>query len=262
MNVLFVGTTEACFAHLAQSTERDHLPARKIIADFCKVGDPTVYRWIKGTMAPVGEALMRLRFYLEFLGYDVDELRGLPDPVRDTARLFAFGIVSLSDIVSLVGYSTGSGAASQLLAVFRGVQGVSKEKIKEFVSIARTYGEQLLERQQKTERVRLPGKSALVRDIQLLEISSESLEVLQERMKPKGISDRDAVIESLAAMVGAMTPLAKLVSSDKFTPEDRARVRELAGKSGVFDLANLLYKLCGERSRELSSNQASSKEKK
>ncbi|MFZ1987879.1 MAG: hypothetical protein WAV21_02505 [Minisyncoccia bacterium] len=254
MNAIFTGTTAECLAHLAKATKVDHFAKRKTIASFVGVGDSTVYRWFKEMMLPVGEPLLRLRFYMEFLGYDVVELQSLNPPVRDAARLFAFRISTLSEIAQLVGYSEGRGGTDTLLAVFRGTQGVSKQRLEEFTSFVELYGEQLLEKKRATQKVQLNGDVRAELDIDQASARPASMVQALRPTSQKPPNSRDALIESLAGSVKALIPLARAISSDDFTAEDRARVRELADSDGVFTLANLLYRLCGERARKMHSN--------
>jgi hypothetical protein len=254
MNAVFTGTTAECLVHLAQATKVDHFAKRKAIASFAGVGDSTVYRWFKGVMQPVGEPLLRLRFYMEFLGYNVQELQALNPPVRDAARLFAFGIATLSEIAQLVGYSEGRGGTDTLLAVFRGTQGVSKQRLGQFTSFVELYGEQLSEKKRVTQKIQLNGTVRAEVDADQAPTRSASVVQALRPASQKPTSSRDALIESLAGSVKALIPLARAISSDDFTAEDRARVRELAGGDGVFTLANLLYRLCGERARKMHSN--------
>jgi hypothetical protein len=62
-------------------------------------------------------------------------------------------------------------------------------------------------------------------------------------------------ISEFAKLAKKMLPLAKKLASDEFTAEDRARLRELAGTSTIFELKNELVKLCGERARAQLLNQ-------
>lgn len=253
MNAIFTGTTAECLVHLAQATKVDHFAKRKVIASFAGVGDSTVYRWFRGVMQPVGEPLLRLRFYMEFLGYNVQELQALNPPVRDTARLFAFGITTLSEIAQLVGYSEGRGGTDTLLAVFRGTHGVSKQRLEQFTSFVELYGEQLPEKKRATQKIQLNGTARAEADVDQAPVRPTVVQTLRPASQ-KPPSSREALIESLAGSVKALIPLARAISSDDFTAEDRARVRELAGGDGVFTLANLLYRLCGERARKMHSN--------
>lgn len=253
MSALFAGTTDECLKHLERATKKDYLGARKIIADFCGVGESTVYRWLKGGAKPVGEPLIRLRFYLEFLGYDVAELRSLAPEVRDAARLCGFSIASISEVAQLVGYAGGRAGVDVLLTVFRGTAGASKEKLEEFKSFSKAYGEPFASKQKSTKKVQMLGV-ALPRAEHVPEVSPKAVAAAQSILRPKPVSDRESVIESLAGSVRAMIPLARLISSDEFSAEERARVRELSGTTHVFDLANLLYNLCGERARNMQSS--------
>lgn len=253
MNAIFTGTTAECLAHLAKATKVDHFAKRRTIADFVGVGDSAVYRWFKGGIQPVGEPLLRLRFYMEFLGYNVAELQSLNPPVRDAARLFAFRIATLREIAQLVGYSEGRGGIDTLLAIFRGTQGVSKQKLDEFTLFVEIYEKHLSEKKRATKKIQLncgPSRTQVEGALEAAK-PSQVLHPLRTVAQPR---DRDVIIESLGTSVKALIPLARAVSSDGFTAEERARVRELAGGDGVFTLANLLYRLCGERARKMHSS--------
>jgi len=252
MSAVFKGTTAACVAHLAEATKGD-LEKRKTIVSFVGVTDSTVRRWFRGEMIPVGEPLLRLRFYMEFLGYNVAELQSLNPPVRDAARLFAFRIATLREIAQLVGYSEGRGGTDTLLAVFRGTQGVSKQRLDEFTSFVEVYGDQLLEKKRSTKKIQLNDGTSRTSAEDDLGAAKQPRVVhpLRPVVQPR---DRDVIIESLGASVKALIPLARAASSDGFTAEERARVRELAGGDGVFRLANLLFRLCGERARKMHSS--------
>lgn len=254
MNTLFKGCTAACLKHLAHAIEVDYLEKRKVIADFVGVSDGTARRWFRGLMLPVGEPLIRLRFYLEFLGYRVDEIELLNKPIRDAARLFAFGVASLTEVMGLVGFSEDRNGASQLLAVFRGTRGISTRKLRDFESFVELYGERLAEKQRAIHKV-VQTDSRHNND----HLQSPTTEVTPPiisrlpRIK-RGKTPREALIESLAGSIVALIPLAQSISSDEFTAEERAQVRELSGSNGVFTLANLLYRLCGERTRTMHSS--------
>ena len=59
----------------------------------------------------------------------------------------------------------------------------------------------------------------------------------------------EEVIGMLAHLVQVALPLADLANSDKFSPDDRSRLRELSGKSTIFELKNVLVRLCSEHAR-------------
>lgn len=242
---LVEGTTERCLAHLAKAIQgRDFFEKRKMIADFVGVGDEAVHRWFKNGALPVGEQLVRMRFYLEFLGYKVSELDELDVQVRNAARLFAFGIVSLSEIADLLGYVEKSGTDS-LLKIFRGTRGVSSEKIQQIQAFVELYEKQLDGKRRGTVSV-LTATSDDRRSEEASIITRPSLRTVGE--------GHSTLIEALAAAVKAMLPLAEYVLSDSFTANERQRVRELAGGDGVSRLSLLLTKLSGEAARTALTN--------
>ncbi len=250
---VFKGNTMECLAHLEKAISDDHLAKREILATFVGVESANVRRWFNGTVKPAGEPLLRLRFYLEFLGYQVEEIQKLAPAVRDTARLLAFRVVSLSDIVGLVGYPEGRGGTDSLLATLRGMRGVSEERLAHFVSLVELYRGQLPEKQRATRRVQLSSVPRVSAEAEPPAVVRSSVVQPLRPASRQAPGTHDALIESLAGSVKAMIPLARAISSDDFTPDERARLRELAGSDGVFTLANLLYRLCGERARKIHS---------
>jgi hypothetical protein len=76
-------------------------------------------------------------------------------------------------------------------------------------------------------------------------------------------SNHQETISALAELLKQARPLAELVASEEYSPEDRKLLRELTrnGRSNeVFDLSNLLNRLCGERAlRSIQQQQAARK---
>ena len=71
-------------------------------------------------------------------------------------------------------------------------------------------------------------------------------------------TDHDRIIKELAILVNKALPLAQRLESDEFTPEERERFRSLTAiqrsySNAVFELNNLLSRLCGESARRLLS---------
>ena len=65
---------------------------------------------------------------------------------------------------------------------------------------------------------------------------------------------RSIMLHSLAHMLTAALPIAKLIASNEFSIEERADLRERAGAKTIFELSNMLNALCGERARALASD--------
>ena len=63
----------------------------------------------------------------------------------------------------------------------------------------------------------------------------------------------EQIVNTLAHLILATLPMAERVLSDDFSSADRSRLRELTqnGRSNaVFELSNVLNRLCGERARK------------
>ena len=248
---IFKGSTEACLDHLRIAIDDDYVAKRHVLGLFVGVGDQTIRRWFKKELHPVGEGLIRLRFYLEFLGYEVEELELLDRRVRDIARIYAFGVITLQFILDETNFSAGSNGTSVLLSVFRGVRGISNSKYAQLVALTELYSGKLAAKQAKTKKVLLGNGTAVAKPV-LVITPPAALPPRLAAYQPQG--SHLALIESLAGLVKAAIPLARELESDEFTAEDRALVRELAGGDGVHRLANMLFRICGERARGLHSS--------
>lgn len=254
MKYIYSGSTKDCLMHLKHSIENDRKKL-KVIASFTKVTEGrAVSRWLKGTQAG-GMSLVRLRYYLEFLGYNVEELQHMHPTLRDAGRLFAFGVADLNEIVRFVGYSDGQNGNDSLLLVFKGLGGVSAGKLVQFQAFVDLYKDKLLEKQQATVKVEFladHSSAKVVCDTPDTTMLPTATTLRSESQSSTDI--HEVVTRSLAAQIKAMLPLVQIVSSDAFSPEERAQLRELTGGDGVFRLANQLYRLCGERARSMRTD--------
>jgi hypothetical protein len=59
------------------------------------------------------------------------------------------------------------------------------------------------------------------------------------------------VITELADLLKRAAPLAKLVDSDDYGPEERSRLRKLTGPRTFFELSIYLNRLSGWRARQM-----------
>lgn len=249
MNPIFKGSTAACLKHLADAIN-DDTAKRHIIARFADVDPGTVRRWFKNERTPIGEPLIRIRFYLEFLGYDVEELHVLDVIIRDAARMFAFGVATIPEIVQLVGYTEGKSGIETVIAIFRGARRTSRKRIEDFGAFVEMNQGVFAEKKRVIRRIEIGTASQL--PARPAQASLLPRPRLGERSQ---LNLRQLFIESAAKQVKALLPLVQAIESDTFTPEERTLLRELSGGDGVFKLANILTRLCGERSRAMHSNQ-------
>ncbi len=63
--------------------------------------------------------------------------------------------------------------------------------------------------------------------------------------------ERAAYIYKAASLVAQLLPFTEALEADTFTPEERARFRELAGSGRVFALAESLRPLCSSEAHTI-----------
>ncbi len=249
---LFKGTTEKCFLYLLMKVSgRNRFAVQNAIAEFVGCESDSVHRWFRASK-PTGENLVRLRFFLDFLGCKVTELESLPKIVRDFGRIVAFKVVTLSDAANFVGYKTGD--TESLLRVLHGKSSPSKEKQEKFVAFVEAYDKQLVEKERLTKKIDLEVK--IIRQ----DFSRENVHPIQQPVEGS-LDGHKVIIESLVGSIKALIPLVREVSSDSYTAEEREKLRELAGPGVIFSFSNLMYRLCSEKGRSMINSENSKKEK-
>ena len=234
---VFSGDTEQCYQHLmSQTFVRNPFPD---FAEFVHCEPERIgYRWLRRFSA-LGDNLMRLRYLLEALDYDVSELRVLDPVVRDLGRLFAYDIATIQDLAVALGYE-GGGQTRKVLMGQRNVSEDRKVQAQEFVdSFAGLVNE---------KRTQLAQLKSLIMEKE--PHAAPSPAPARERPATKAPNVKEATIAAFSHGVQALIPLARLLMSDEFSADDRKRMRELAGANGVFDLSNLMTGLCGEKARD------------
>ncbi|HYD93070.1 MAG TPA: hypothetical protein VEB18_01260 [Candidatus Paceibacterota bacterium] len=242
----FQGSTQECFAHFAEqlASDYEYHRKRKVFAATVHVTDGTVQRWFSQNGLPMGEALVRVRYYLDFLGYAVAEVQELPEAIRTVGHLITFDVLSVADVAGSTGYEgVPKNNVDQVIAVLCGRRGVSEEKFALYSELARVNRKRLTQRQQAVEKV----------------VSFEQGHCPTEpesfpTARPESDSHRKVIIESFVHSVEAILPLAEDVLSDGFTAADRAKVRDLVG-SGISRLSNLLTQLTSEGARNTLKKQ-------
>ncbi len=246
-----VGTTAECFAHFADAHRPESV---KIICVFTQVPSKTVQDWMynKGFRG-VGLNLIKLRYMLELAGYDVIELRHIPETNKNMGRAIAYGLLTLEELVPIYRFSNGVQPFNQLLRVLLGKGSVVNERM----AHVRDYEQQLLPRLQERRNEVLTRQPELTVNI---ESSSDTRKVADEpnqhaeaprisSLRPTQVGEHDLLIDAAAGLVNTLLPLADLLLSDAYSAEDRSRLRERAGGDGIFKLANRLNRLCGEKAR-------------
>ncbi len=240
----FKGTQAACLAHYASSTFNED-PRMGLALFTGTTVHPTVHRWLRGTAVPIGENAIGVRYYLELLGYEISE--NPRDPVlQEIGRMVAYDIATVEDLCKEVGAVTDYGR-NLMLAALLGRAPISDDRLAVLESFALSFRD-IIDEKKREIIAQLPHRMS----------QTKPAEPIAQRPTPSPIlvtttpsSDKLSVslVTSLAHLVQAAIPLAEIVNSDKCSPEDRKKLRDLAGGNGVFRLANLLNRLCGEKAR-------------
>lgn len=244
-------TTEECFKHFARDAH--NFERRKAVAKFAQVVmEPTVRKWFTDRFTASGEKLIKVRFFLDLLGYKVEEIENMDPVFQNLARLFAFDIISFDDVVAICGYE-GENARDQTMRVLTGKIGMYADRYQKVYSEVREMAE-LIEHHrkellQKYAAYKLPETNGATGPSEGQPAPIAAALPHMSAATPR-LSAHEQVIRSLAHQVEAMLPLADLLLSDQFSAKERARLRELTGSDGVFKLSNRLNALCGEKARE------------
>ncbi len=242
------GTTAECLAHYAQTlpppASKNVKQARQHLVDFCGVGMPAVSEWVLGRRLPVGDPLVKLRFFLELMGYEVAELKRLNRAAYQLAEMIAFGL-SIQEAVAI----TGLAKTQSVHALALGKTGTMKDR------------ETRIDREWNTRKEAIESKRNEWRE--RLGVSTEQAEPVSKKPQPHvqtvSTSTHGSDLETLGHLILAMIPLAERVVSDDFSPAERRRLREMTFDTGVFRLSNALEALCGETAREQVLSNSNSK---
>lgn len=251
----FSGSFEACLAHFAQ-----RLPphgskissfARRNLCEFVGASDRTAARWIYGKKKPKAIELIKMRFYLAMIGYDVSELTSLKNDHQicyKVAELIAFGIFSVTNIREQIGlrydYDLLRAAHGTVTNLGPAKAAIVEELWKKNQTVLE---ESRLRWEKKLNTSADEGGNGRV------------LAHAEVPVTPAGsclvsaFGERESLMKTLAYQILALNELAERVASDEFTPEERRTLRDLTGGKGIFRAANALNRLCGEKAREALS---------
>lgn len=239
---VFRGHLKECMQHFTRNFieryprgSKGAAEAKSPIADFCGVSVGSVTRWLyRDERLPLGEALIKLMFFLDMIGYEVIEIERLPDERRNFAALIGFGLLSSEEATSLLGYAQ----TSILLNVLHGNQRASKDRDRLMWDTWKTKRAELeekravLQRQYRLdllakERYGMKGQTTssrlLLIHLKVLISFLDDLLTLLEDESPDGIAESDqAILEPSASTISSLSArLDTLVSQLKVPKQPR-----------------------------------------
>jgi len=216
-----------------------------LVAAFTGGKPTTVTGWVNKNNPPRGLMLNGLQVLLYVLGVESPEFLRVTQYGQYLARLMAFQLVSLEKAQEFIG-------AGYPQAVFETIRG-ERDPYDEDVAIRPTIS--LEELQQRFDGSLTAAEEKLRKRFENPETTPGDI-VRDAGGVQQGtpaamptMLDHGGLVALIASRIGEVRPLAQYLL-DECSPEDRARVRELLGEEGVFDLSNLFNALCSERARD------------
>lgn len=240
------GNVAECLKHLADSalspvtgkSLKEDYEFRDRLGSLLGINPQLAYRWFACDTVPTGFNLIKLIFLLETIGYQLEGREQMTPIQKELLRQFALGVVTREAISERFEVIMDTVNGWALKRDYLGA--ASAAALETLLSNTSTVADLA---QQKLE-------SGLVR---LELISPKGASYSTESV---GDTPRDEVVKKLAGLILQALPLATRLASDEFSATDRASLRQLAtqGRSaGVFELSNVMFKLCSERSRNSGS---------
>lgn len=242
-------TTPECFEDLMGRLQQlpDFLEKRKQLAELLGVEDSTIRRWMSGSGNPAGMSMISLRAYLNFLGYKVKEFEQEPEVMRDASRLLAFRVLTLDEMTKLVDFGQ---YTDQVLAVLRGARGISKEREERFVHMVDAYRQELENAQRHLPKLVMVKQSpapSVAKEFgdSSPKLSSAALPAVATASPVVKVNQRRE--ERFKGLALNLLDFAQYYANPEVPEEVRDRLRSVVGQQNIFDLKNLLARLCSSK---------------
>ena len=110
------GSQAECIRHLLKHVDDDNI---RVLMEFVGIKSlKTVQEWREGERLPTGERALRLRVFLEAVGYVLPEMQPdrLSEPALRATRLIGYGVLGVGFVQSTLGYT-------ELHALYRILEG-------------------------------------------------------------------------------------------------------------------------------------------
>jgi hypothetical protein len=218
--------------------KKERFKARQELLDFVGAPAETVQRWLSGKAVPLALRALKCTYFLQGKGFLCKQLAELQPHVYLLGRLMALDRIGLEQACNSLGYTS----QDALLAVLRGNSRPAKSSLVKWQELLRDQTDEKFWQEIRGEKV---------------------LGVVQEADYDQSSDPlrRQAALVVFNHQVLAMLPLAEYVFSDKFSDEERRRLREAIPDDGLFVLSNALQALCSKKARELALGQGLFKKK-
>lgn len=238
------GTTLECFMNLMKQIPPDELlEKRRMLAQILGVEDSTVRRWMTGSSIPVGMSMISLQYYLDFVGYRLDELVRVPNVFQDAGRMLAFRVITLENMAELIGQE---GYIDHILAILRGTRGVSALREEKFREMVDAYRSELAEKLLTVPKLVTLERKPVLAPVQVPPPSGSLSTPAESSIVPRPRPDttRD---ERFKTLVLNLLDFAQHYTDPKVSETVRDQLRNVVGQQNIFDLKNALSRLCSSK---------------
>lgn len=237
------GSVEKCLMHyydtISGLERAEMLFQRELLAEFTGASVHTVRRWNAPARGmPGGMVYIKLKFFLELLGYEVDELRKLATDYYGLAELAVFTSYDEKSLADELGYQN----YQSVLNIMNGNGETSGSKLQKLMELRSVYENDIkASREAWANRIRIVVSPP--REVKRPSSAKEAVTRVSD-------SHEENLLQ-LGYLILATVNLAEKIASDDYTAEDRKHLREITGGDQVFRFSNALNKLCGEKARQM-----------
>lgn len=110
---LLLGSAEECLSDYALRFPM--APATELLAEFTGLQQATIGQWIHSGQTAKGASLIKLRCFLDRIGYSVKEYKELGYGIRRAAELIAFDLITVDGMCEYLNYASNNGVLDALL---------------------------------------------------------------------------------------------------------------------------------------------------
>ncbi len=228
----------------------------ELIAEFTTASPSTVTGWIEKAQPANGERVIKLWHLMAACGLSSREFDEFPEYNRLVSELFGYGLIGMTEVRIAFGHQNASTAFHALRGhpvlrpgfTLEELRKMYDELLNKAKAELRDKLAEIVKRDVKpvlavdrAPYVRKVAKATPVATVQPAPAPSVPL------MPTLSVTDGVSAGLALASLLGAALPLARHL--DDATPEERSAFRAFVGAEVLFDLSNLLNRLCGERAR-------------
>ena len=231
--------------HLPKRGSRGADEAKEPLAEYFAVGKPAIQRWIVDT-TPVGEEMLRMRFFIQAAVPGSDPLAYTRKSLvyLQVAELIGFRIIPKEELQRILGFQN----LKDVLRVSRGEGRMIRNREEKVAELHAEHAAQVVSK--KAELAALVRRYSSEKDGDREPSTYTIPKETAEDILPSPLGQME-VLTIAGHQIVALTPLVEAITSDRFTSEHRKMLREMIGHRKLFDFANAINMLNGERARTI-----------